>query len=320
MKLRPLAIGLSLLTAGTVIGVTSQQFAAADISSGDRPVLVPMESCRIADTRPAPNTVGPRTSPLGAADTMTVNAQQPGTDCSGKIPAGATALSLNITAIGATSNSFLTVWASGARPNASSLNPAPDARVVNAVTTQLAVDQTFRIFNNRGSVNVFVDINGYYENHNHDDRYYTEAEVRTLFQSAPIRQTVPYQGTVETGDTTTATMTEMRRLGNFTSTGGVVRIEWHSHFWALGTSSGFCNVGIRVNGTASTDVGAFGLNGTEAIIYGSEANLPVSTLDIFEDLPAGTHELTLYYRSNDANCVENRGSFLRTVHITETLS
>jgi len=50
MQLRSLAIGLTLGTAGTIIiGVSTQQFASAEISSGDRPALVPIEPCRLVD-------------------------------------------------------------------------------------------------------------------------------------------------------------------------------------------------------------------------------------------------------------------------------
>ena len=177
MRLRNTLIATTILVAGTLIGATTQHFAAADVTSGDRPVLVPVETCRIADTRAAPNTVGPKSSPLAAADTMTVNAQQAGTDCVGKIPATASALSLNVTALNATSNSFITIWPEGPLPTASALNPEPGTRVFNAVTTELTAAQTFQIYNNRGSVDVFVDINGYYDNHNHDDLYYTQTDV-----------------------------------------------------------------------------------------------------------------------------------------------
>ena len=108
---------------------------------------------------------------------MNVNAHQIDTDCTGKIPPGATALSLNVTALNSTSNSFLTIWPGGAQPVASALNPAPGARVFNAVTTELSGDQTFSIYNNRGNTDVFIDVNGYYENHNHDDRYDTKGQV-----------------------------------------------------------------------------------------------------------------------------------------------
>ncbi len=179
MRLTRLVPACALLITGTVVGVAAQQFASADVSSGDRPVLVPIEPCRLVDTRPAPATpIGPRTSPLGAADTLTVDAQQAGTPCTGRIPTDAGALSLNVTAVNPTQQTFLTIWADGDRPLASSLNPsAGSPPVPNAVTTELSATETFRIYNDAGSVNVLVDVNGYYENHDHDDRYYTEAEV-----------------------------------------------------------------------------------------------------------------------------------------------
>ena len=128
---------------------------------------------------------------------MTVDAQQAGTDCTGKIPATATALSLNVTALNATSNSFITIWPEGPRPTASALNPEPGTRVFNAVTTELTATQTFQIYNNRGSVDVFVDINGYYDDHDHDDRYSTETEVDNLV----------FDGTIPSGVTVTGNLT-----------------------------------------------------------------------------------------------------------------
>lgn len=170
-------LGLCLLTAGTAIGATTQHFASASVSEGERAVLIPITPCRLADTRPAPNTVGPRSIGLGAADTHTIDAQQSDTACSGLIPEDASALSLNVTALGATEQSFLTIWAGGDRPTTASLNPAPgQPPVPNAVTTELSVDQEFQIYNNAGTVSVVVDVTGFYVDHDHDDRYYTKAE------------------------------------------------------------------------------------------------------------------------------------------------
>ncbi len=184
MKLRSLIMGLTLLAAGTVIGVTTQQFASADVSSGDRPILVPIEPCRLVDTRPGTSRVGPRSSRLGAADTFRIDAQETATGCTGRIPAGALSLSLNVTAIGATELTFLTIWAGGTRPTASSLNPSPGAPPTpNAVTVDLSVDQDFLVYNDLGSLDLVVDVNGYYENHHHDDRYYSKAQVDTTLGS-----------------------------------------------------------------------------------------------------------------------------------------
>ncbi|BAN02168.1 hypothetical protein [Ilumatobacter coccineus] len=182
MRFRSIAIGMTLLVSGTSVGAATQQFATAGTSSGNRPVLIPITPCRLADTRPAPNTVGPRSAPLAAVDTMTVDAQEPGTDCSGMIPADANGLSLNITALNATASSYLTVWPGGDRPTAASLNPSPgQPPVPNAVTTALSVDHEFEVYNNAGNVDIVVDVNGYYVDHDHDDRYYPRSEIDEKF-------------------------------------------------------------------------------------------------------------------------------------------
>jgi len=99
-------------------------------------------------------------------------------NCKG-IPSDAVALSLNVTATGATDSTFLTIWEAGVdKPVGSSLNPSPGAPPTpNAVTTKLSPSGQFNVFNRFGSVNVLIDINGYYVDHNHDDRYDTTAEV-----------------------------------------------------------------------------------------------------------------------------------------------
>lgn len=111
------------------------------------------------------------------ADTLRVAAQEPATKCTGKIPADALSLSLNVTAIGASQQSFLTIWAGGDRPLASSLNPSPgEPPTPNAVTADLSIDQTFQVYNDVGTLDLVIDVNGYYVDHDHDDRYYTKAE------------------------------------------------------------------------------------------------------------------------------------------------
>ena len=176
MKIRQLTLGVALLASGTLIAGATQHIASADVSSGDRPVLISFEPCRLVDTR-VDSQVGPRSAPLAAGDVHTVDAQEGTTPCAGKIATDASALSLNVTALRATQQTFLTIWAGGNRPEASSLNPAPgQPPVPNAVTTQLSVDQEFEVFNNRGSVHIVIDINGYYVNHDHDDRYPLKAD------------------------------------------------------------------------------------------------------------------------------------------------
>jgi len=133
---------------------------------------VSITPCRVIDTRPAFN-VGPKASPLGPGETHSVSAHGDNGDCTG-IPADAVALSMNVTAVDATAPTFLTIWATGeSQPTTSSLNPAPgQPPTPNAVTTNLSGSGEFDIFNLDGNVHVLADINGYYVDHHHDDRYF----------------------------------------------------------------------------------------------------------------------------------------------------
>ena len=170
-KPRHLLTALAMLATGTVAGVAVQQSVSADVSSGDRPVLIQITPCRLADTRPAPNNVGPRLGKVGAGETITFDVANTTTGCAGKIPTDAVGLSTNVTSLGATELSFLTFWPSGARPDASSLNPAPgEPPTPNAVATGVDAGK-FNVYNNLGQAHVVIDINGYYVNHDHDDKY-----------------------------------------------------------------------------------------------------------------------------------------------------
>jgi hypothetical protein len=63
-------------------------------------------------------------------------------------------------------------------PNASNLNwSAGQAPTPNAVTVDLSADGNVNVFNERGTVNVIIDIAGYYDDHNHDDRYVPQGEI-----------------------------------------------------------------------------------------------------------------------------------------------
>jgi len=151
-------------------------------------VFVPITPCRVLDTR-AGSAVATRQTPLGAGETYTQNAHGNNGLCTG-IPTDATALSLNVTAINATvAGTYLTIWPTGAPlPDASSLNPVPgQPPTPNAVVTDISPGGQFNIFNFSGTVNLLVDINGYYVDHNHDDRYYTRAQIDVR---APLTQTL----------------------------------------------------------------------------------------------------------------------------------
>jgi hypothetical protein len=175
LRTRWAAIGAAV---AVTLGAGGFGLANAAVSSGERPVFVAITPCRLLDTR-AGSVVPTRQTPLGPGETYTQSAHGNNGLCSG-IPADATALSLNVTAINATvAGTFLTFWPTGAsRPDASSLNPAPgQPPTPNAVITDISPAGQFDIYNFSGNVDLLVDMNGYYVDHNHDDRYYTKPQV-----------------------------------------------------------------------------------------------------------------------------------------------
>jgi hypothetical protein len=95
------------------------------------------------------------------------------------IPADATAISMNVTAVGGTVGSYLTVYpADAAQPQASNLNWTAGAPPTpNKVDVKLSAAGAIRLFNLAGTVDVIADVVGYYADHNHDDRYYTKSEI-----------------------------------------------------------------------------------------------------------------------------------------------
>lgn len=138
------------------------QAFAADAAAGDADAtFVPLAApCRLIDTRPAPDRVGPKAT-LGAGDTETIQAT--GTNGNCVIPAEAVGLSLNVTALNATAGTFLTFWPDGAQPRVSSLNPTPgQPPIPNAVTVSLSGAGAFNVFNKFGTVDMVIDVNGFY--------------------------------------------------------------------------------------------------------------------------------------------------------------
>ena len=182
----------------------------------DATAFVPITPCRLLDTRPEAG-IGGRTTPLSADETHTVTAVGNQGQCN--LPADAKGVALNVTAVDASQLTFLTVWPAGAeRPNASALNPAPgQPPVPNAVNTDLDESGRFSLFNRFGSVHVLADVVGYYTDHEHDDRYYTEAEVDALLAGV---QTPSLNAPIPSGTTVTGTYS----VQGFT-TGGTTQVR-----------------------------------------------------------------------------------------------
>lgn len=163
------AVGVVL--GGVILGGAGLVTAAT--SSGDRAIFEPLDPQRILDTRIGLGTVANSTAPIGEGDAIDLRVAGVG-----GVPADATAVVMNVTYTAATADSYLTVWPSGQpRPAASNLNTKAGSTAPNLVTVKLGVNGSVSIFNFAGSVHVIADVAGFYRAHDHDDRYYTKAEV-----------------------------------------------------------------------------------------------------------------------------------------------
>lgn len=194
------SVAMAMLLIGTILGGSAQQLVSASVSSSSEILaFVPIEPCRLADSRPGSNNTGPRSGKLGAGTTQTYNAFDASTTCDGQIPLDATSVAMNVTALGATVQSFLTIWADGPRPNSSSLNPAPgEPPTPNAVTTALSSSGTFSIYNDAGETHVLVDVTGYYVGH--DERVSNEIFISsTAFAYTTGTSGYPYFDSTLTG-------------------------------------------------------------------------------------------------------------------------
>jgi hypothetical protein len=156
-------IGVAMaLVAGTLTAMAMVRDASA-AGNGTSSVFVPIVPCRLADTRAGSDNVGARSTPVGPAETVQFAVWGSNGNCA--IPNTATAIASNVTAVGPTASSFLTVFPADAnpRPTASNLNvTSTSPPTPNQVTVALSAAGAIGVFNHSGAVNVIVDIVGYY--------------------------------------------------------------------------------------------------------------------------------------------------------------
>ena len=100
------------------------------------------------------NHEGAGTGTLGPAGTLTISVPS--------LPAGSTAVVLNVTVTSTTAQSFLTVWPAGVpRPNASNLNWVKGKTVPNLVEVTLGAGNEVSFYNLAGNADVIVDLEGH---------------------------------------------------------------------------------------------------------------------------------------------------------------
>ncbi|MCB0915658.1 MAG: hypothetical protein H6525_00940 [Actinobacteria bacterium] len=124
-------------------------------------MYVPLSPARLADTRSNGSTVdglGPSgaVGPQGSA-TVQVTGR-------GGVPAvGVGAVAVNVTAVGPTANTFVTVFPSGQpRPNASNLNPIAGRTAPNMVIATVGAGGAIELYNRNGQVHLLVDVLGWF--------------------------------------------------------------------------------------------------------------------------------------------------------------
>lgn len=117
---------------------------------------VPLTPARILDTRDG---TGGVISPLGQSEDLELDV----TGVGGVPETGVLGVVMNVTVVGATNESFLTVYpADQPLPLAANLNFLPGQVVPNLVTVKTGANGKVRIFNKIGLVNVVADVVGYY--------------------------------------------------------------------------------------------------------------------------------------------------------------
>jgi hypothetical protein len=81
----------------------------------------------------------------------------------GRLPAGASAVVMNLTATGASRTTWLTAWPGGARrPLASDLNVLAGHDTANLVVVKIGTKGRVNLYNAAGSTNLVGDVVGYY--------------------------------------------------------------------------------------------------------------------------------------------------------------
>ncbi|MFF4100063.1 PKD domain-containing protein [Streptomyces sp. NPDC001903] len=112
----------------------------------------PVTPTRLADTRTAPD------GALAGGRTRTVKVAGVGA-----IPADATAVALNLTSTGATSDTHVIAYPNPSqRPATSNLNPEPGKDKSNQAIVPVGPNGTITLYNNSGSTHLVVDAVGYY--------------------------------------------------------------------------------------------------------------------------------------------------------------
>ena len=125
-----------------------------------------LQSFRVCDTRSVAVTwysTECSGHPIGQGGTLDAQVTGVGGPQGQSVPSDAQSVVLNVTAISGTANTFLTVFPAGeAVPTASNLNVNAGLNQANLVVVPLGAGGQVAIYNSQGSINVAVDVQGYF--------------------------------------------------------------------------------------------------------------------------------------------------------------
>ena len=175
LRTRWAAIGAAC---AVVLGAGGLGVVRASTSSGDRAIYVPVTQIRVLDTRSGEKVVNETVRLVieGIITTPDGTSQQ-------VVPTDASAVAINITATSTRKNGdygYVNVFPctanSDSAPNTSSLNFENGIDIANAVNVTTSANGSICLYV-FGTADLLVDVAGYYVDHNHDDRYYSKADV-----------------------------------------------------------------------------------------------------------------------------------------------
>ena len=180
------------------LGAGGVSLTQAAISSGEKPVVITVDTTRILDTRTGVGLAGGRlvdSTPRDLQVTGDVPIAPSGTAT--VVPAGAIGVLVNVTVVSPNSKGFLSLRSGGAAgtPATSTVNFEAGITTPNAATVDLSGDGKLQIWletdNDGGSAHVLLDVVGYTVDHDHNDLYYTKTEVDAATLFATVAPATP---------------------------------------------------------------------------------------------------------------------------------
>ena len=165
------------------------------------------------------------------------------------VPADASAVVLNVTAVGTTVAGHLRVWPAGsAMPNTSVVNTDPGRTQASLVTVGLGGAGSVSIYNPVGTTHYLVDVLGYYTTGGTGDRYTAVDPVRAFDSRTEQRALV--DGTTRTVDVAAALQLPAASVNAVTVNVTTTRAQGNGYVVAYGSG------GLPTTSTVNLQVGA----------------------------------------------------------------